>query len=84
MGKGLYTRRNLALPHGLIMLWDRNYDVIRYCHADGSFGDDKIRVVDHDALHAILDVLERLGHRFDGTTDIDEAVHGIWVLRRVE
>ncbi|MBI2624488.1 hypothetical protein HYW67_03255 [Candidatus Parcubacteria bacterium] len=72
--------------HGTIRLWDRNHDVIRGWHADGSFRDDKIRCVntEAEALVAILDVLERLGHRFDGTTDIDEAPHGIWVLRRVE
>lgn len=68
--------------HDLIMLGDRNRDVIRQRHADGSFGDNKI-IADRDALHAILEVLGRLGHRFAGTTDIDEAVNGIWVLRRV-
>lgn len=67
----------------LIMLWDRNHDVICHRHADGSRGDNKV-MADHDALFAILEVLERLGHRFAGTTDIDKAPHGIWVLRRVE
>lgn len=65
----------------VIRLWDRACEVIHLPRGDGKT--DKISM-DLAGVHGLLNVFSALGHRFSALTDIDEAVLGVWILRRPE